>query len=294
MSTAARRRHAGRRHPPLQAAGEIARTSGSLQAAPAGVGRQRGRPRRPGRRPARPADVRPAARPGADVRRPAHRRHRRQAAGREELDLTNPTSGWTRSCRPRSINENLQDVNVDTKVVDRRAAGVGRRRPRRPVDVIPPAGIGRRSLDPGGGRRPGTSLAGLGRRDRGDRRRSGSTAAAAATRSKLVGAGGGNAESEAAVARGLAWLAKQQKANGSWVFDGSSQTDPTAATGHGAAAVPGRRPDPQGSKDNKYNKNVEAGLKFLVAQQKPNGSFNGATACTPTPSPPSPCARRSA
>ena len=52
-----------------------------------------------------------------------------------------------------------------------------------------------------------------------------------ATKELLVKAGGGNAESEAAVARGLNWLAKQQKANGSWVFDGSSRVETSVATG---------------------------------------------------------------
>src|SRR5262245_40192841 len=49
-------------------------------------------------------------------------------------------------------------------------------------------------------------------------------------REYLIKHGGGNAESEAAVARGLAWLAKQQKDDGHWEFDGSSK-DQIAATG---------------------------------------------------------------
>src|SRR5262249_3947646 len=40
-----------------------------------------------------------------------------------------------------------------------------------------------------------------------------------ATKSRLLREGGGNEASELAVARGLAWLARQQKANGSWVYD---------------------------------------------------------------------------
>ena len=51
-----------------------------------------------------------------------------------------------------------------------------------------------------------------------------------ATKDKLLKAGGGNTESEAAVARGLAWLARKQLKDGSWEFDGVSK-DKVAATG---------------------------------------------------------------
>ena len=46
-------------------------------------------------------------------------------------------------------------------------------------------------------------------------------------REKLLKAGG-NSESQAAVARGLAWLARQQQKDGSWNFDGKS-SDQVAA-----------------------------------------------------------------
>src|SRR5205823_13030215 len=39
------------------------------------------------------------------------------------------------------------------------------------------------------------------------------------TKDKLLAKGGGNTESEAAVARGLAWLAKKQLKDGSWEID---------------------------------------------------------------------------
>ena len=51
-----------------------------------------------------------------------------------------------------------------------------------------------------------------------------------ATKNALLKSGGGTPESEAAVGRGLAWLARKQLKDGSWEFDGSSK-DKIAATG---------------------------------------------------------------
>jgi hypothetical protein len=56
-----------------------------------------------------------------------------------------------------------------------------------------------------------------------------------ATKDKLIAKGGGNSESEAAVARGLAWLAFVQQKDGSWDFtipqSSGSSKDKIAATG---------------------------------------------------------------
>jgi hypothetical protein len=55
----------------------------------------------------------------------------------------------------------------------------------------------------------------------------------AAGKRSLADSFGGTPESFAAIDRGLAWLARQQKPNGSWVFDGTSSGDTIAATGMG-------------------------------------------------------------
>src|SRR5260370_121250 len=52
-----------------------------------------------------------------------------------------------------------------------------------------------------------------------------------ATKSKLIREGGGNTESERAVALGLAWLALQQKKDGGWEYDVASKENRMAATG---------------------------------------------------------------
>ncbi len=105
---------------------------------------------------------------------------------------------------------------------------------------------------------------------------------------------GATAESEAAVWAGLVWLAKQQKADGSWVLDGSSSQDKIAGTGlgllpflgAGQAQAPRRATSildggaklPEGAKiliDGKYQKAVAAGLAYLIANQQKDGSFKG-------------------
>src|SRR5581483_11133442 len=53
-----------------------------------------------------------------------------------------------------------------------------------------------------------------------------------ATRQKMLAEGGGNTASEAAVAKGLKWLQRQQKSDGRWELDGQQvYGDPAAGTG---------------------------------------------------------------
>lgn len=107
-----------------------------------------------------------------------------------------------------------------------------------------------------------------------------------ATKSKLIKEGGGNAASEAAVARGLAWLVKQQyynkdnpkdPLNGSWVFDGSHKTDRTCATGMAllpflAAGVTHKKKEDKDFKG--YEVNVLRGLEYLTRNCPLSGGAN--------------------
>jgi len=98
------------------------------------------------------------------------------------------------------------------------------------------------------------------------------------TKSRLLREGGGNERSELAVARGLKWLAAQQKSNGSWEFDPKAQNmrhkDFTTSTGMAllpflAAGVTHR------SAGNAYQKHVASGLGFLVTNLNiSTGKFN--------------------
>lgn len=92
-----------------------------------------------------------------------------------------------------------------------------------------------------------------------------------AMKTKTLKQFGSNDESERTVARGLAWLARQQKPDGSWEFDGTSKADTVAATGLCLMAFLGAGEDHKNAK--KYQKTVENGLKFLIASQKGDGSF---------------------
>jgi hypothetical protein len=110
----------------------------------------------------------------------------------------------------------------------------------------------------------------------------------AATREQLWREGGGNEESEAAVARGLKWLANHQGPDGRWSLDafnrtahcnctGTGQNYDIAATAFGLLPLLGagqtHRPNTQ--KENTYSKNVERGLKYLLSKQTGSGDFGG-------------------
>ena len=98
---------------------------------------------------------------------------------------------------------------------------------------------------------------------------------------------GGSEETEAAVALGLAWLARHQNANGSWSLDkfhmapkatsgavdglGSVYSD-TAATAMALMAFLGAG---QTHKQGQYQDVVRAGLRWLVYNQGPDGDLRG-------------------
>src|SRR5262245_40953557 len=100
-----------------------------------------------------------------------------------------------------------------------------------------------------------------------------------ATRQKMLQEGGGNTVSEACVTRGLLWLQKVQKANGSWEIDGNHKSD---IAGTGIALLPFLAAGQTHKSSNKelgggkYMKTVENGLKHLLTKQKADGSFTGA------------------
>jgi hypothetical protein len=90
------------------------------------------------------------------------------------------------------------------------------------------------------------------------------------TKNLLLKRDGGSRDSEAAVARGLAWLARKQLKEGSWEFDGSSK-DKVAATG--MALLPFLAAGETHRVNTKYRKTVENGLNWLLSRQVSGGSF---------------------
>ncbi|MCE9560894.1 MAG: terpene cyclase/mutase family protein [Planctomycetes bacterium] len=97
-------------------------------------------------------------------------------------------------------------------------------------------------------------------------------------KAKLVKDSGGNAASEAAVAQGLAWLAKQQKQDGGWEYDVGDKTERTAATGMCLLAFLGAGETHHNK--GKYTKTIQNGLNFLIKSVplggQNAGKFNGA------------------
>jgi hypothetical protein len=92
---------------------------------------------------------------------------------------------------------------------------------------------------------------------------------------------GGSQESEAAVQLGLQWLAAQQQADGRWRAETPGQSwspyNDLGATGFALLPFLARGETHKGSENiNTYTKQVERGLRFLVAQQKADGDLRGA------------------
>lgn len=80
----------------------------------------------------------------------------------------------------------------------------------------------------------------------------------------------GGAPSEAALARGLSWLAKQQKDDGHWEFDGNAKAETGAATGMALLPFLAAGTTPR---TGKYQKTVAAGIEWLRQAQRPDGGF---------------------
>ena len=98
-----------------------------------------------------------------------------------------------------------------------------------------------------------------------------------ATKSRLIREGGGNAESERAVALGLVWLARQQKSDGGWEYDVGQKEHKVAATGMGLLPflAAGETHKPTKDKEMKYQKTVLAGLGYLMKVCPPSGPNAG-------------------
>jgi hypothetical protein len=98
---------------------------------------------------------------------------------------------------------------------------------------------------------------------------------------ELLRANGGNADSERAVALGLAWLAKQQKQDGGWEYDQGHKEERVAATGMAllpflAAGCTHKNNDAEvARKPAKYKDTVGSGLAWLQKQCAPSGPNAG-------------------
>ncbi|HEV7225756.1 MAG TPA: prenyltransferase/squalene oxidase repeat-containing protein, partial [Pirellulales bacterium] len=97
------------------------------------------------------------------------------------------------------------------------------------------------------------------------------------TKEALLGKYGGNGQSEDAVTRGLAWLAKQQRKDGHWSLKGPYASGALDARDLREAATAMALLAFQGAGHTHlkgdYQKEVKKGIDYLVRNQEDNGSF---------------------
>jgi hypothetical protein len=194
-----------------------------------------------------------------------------------DVNLTNPDIGLDPELIPVTDSEKLDDVNVDTAVQPTETPGIEQSDKTAKVDFAPLAGVGMGDTAGLAGD-TGAFMAGAGAGGEGTMASDAMNGRGSATRSKLVARGGGNDRSEAAVALGLVWLVKQQKPNGMWVFDGDNKADTVTATAMGLLPfLAAGQTHTSRKADNKYKANVDAAIKYILASQKPDGTFRTMT-----------------
>jgi hypothetical protein len=193
-----------------------------------------------------------------------------------EENLTNPDLGFDADLKAATDAEREDKENVEAKVNIDDPIGALNNTLDQPVQTFAPPGVGSPDLaigatgdlaksgfmkgDAGGG---GSAFMAPGLRGR-----------SGATKDALLRAGGGNGETEAAVARGLAWLAKQQKSDGRWQYDGASKDD-IAATG--MSLLPFLAAGETHKSGKLYKQTVAKGLAFLTSKQNGAGTFTGSS-----------------
>jgi hypothetical protein len=220
-----------------------------------------------------------------------------------EADLSNDEIGLDSSVPTNFNNDRLDEVSVPGMVNPTEAVGVvgAPEAPARTLPAPPGTGGGQggaaydanmmgdgSEFGQKGGMSGIANLGGFGGRS-------------AATREKMVQEGGGNAISEACVAKGLSWLARHQAADGHWSlneFNRQARESPFPAGKNFTCNCTGmatRRDDQSATafallpflaagmthKPSKtpqkveYNKTVLAGVNFILSKQGKDGNYGG-------------------
>jgi hypothetical protein len=219
--------------------------------------------------------------------------------------LTNPDPGFDPTTPAGFEVGRIEEVNVPGPVNPEQAIGLPGAPPDAPRENIPPpAGFGKDGLG-GGLAADAAGKAGMVGRAAGSMglmMPGGWDGRSGATRQLLL-QHGGSPLSEAAVARGLLFLARHQAPDGHWSLDQFNlnvnikfpETGPRLAndqsTGQGTrndvagtafgllpflgAGVTHKPPPPDAKSEINYQKVVEGGLRWLLSKQSPDGEFPG-------------------
>jgi hypothetical protein len=197
----------------------------------------------------------------------------------EDKNFDNPDVGLDPNLPTNYNVDRIEDHSVPGKVLPDEP--IGNNMGDGPATTLPPPpGIGTEGQG-GGIEAPTAGVGGLGQAGgmggpniagMGFKGRSGST------RQKMLQQGGGNSVTEACVTRGLIWLAKVQKTDGSWEIDGGHKSK---VAGTGIALLPFLAAGQthkggvsnEGKDSSKYTKNVLAGINYLLKIQRPSGDF---------------------
>jgi len=194
----------------------------------------------------------------------------------KDIDLTSPDLGLDSDLAAAVEVEKVADFNVEAPSVDSETSGLPNQEKDFAsqtavlgalTDSLATAG----TVDPNAN---GSTIMGMGGAG-GSMSMPGMLGRSGATKEKLLKSGGGNDETEAAVARALMWLAKQQNISGGyWEYDGSAKSDRVAATG--MCLLPFLAAGETHKTGKRYKGNVLSGVNYLKGQMKQTGQFGNA------------------
>jgi hypothetical protein len=208
----------------------------------------------------------------------------------KEFNLENDELGLNPDLKTNYDLPRIDTVSVPGAVDPTAPIGIKDAPPAPAATIPPPPGIGGSkgqgggldALNPGKGN-PFGMAGGMG----GKFMPGGFGGRSGATREQMLTEGGGNTLSEAAVARGLKWMAQHQAPDGHWSLDRFNEHGRCNCTGHGtkydvAATAFGMLPflgagenHLATGKNHAYAKVVQKGLTWLMARQAKNGMFSG-------------------
>ena len=194
----------------------------------------------------------------------------------KEVDLTIPDLGLDAEVPAAVEVDRVAEVNVEGPVDKSEATGLPDHKMEFAAQTANLGQLTNNLADPGSANPAMDGIVGVGAMGSGGAlAMPGLNGRSGATKELLLKSGGGNSETEAAVARALIWLAKQQNTSGGyWEYDGSHKSDRIAATG--MAILPFLAAGETHMKGKKYQATVLKGLEYLKSQIQPSGQFRGA------------------